>query len=194
MAKSNVMVIRGKASYAMILGDPVLNYSKDGKEWKIDLVIDDDTAKEFKAAGLGDRVKSKATYLDGRKHVTFKQAEFRRDETPNKPINVMDILGEPWDQNTLIGNESDLEITFANQDYGPGKKNGMYIRSVRVLKLVPYAGKAAEPIKEDDPFYAEALAAKEKKAREAEQFKKDFGLEDPEPPFETEPDLDDPID
>jgi hypothetical protein len=74
MATNSVkMVIRGKTSYAKILGDPVLNYSKDGKEWKMDLVIDKDTAKEFKDAGIGDRVKSKPDYLDGQFYVTFKR-------------------------------------------------------------------------------------------------------------------------
>ncbi len=173
------MVVRGKASFARILGDPVLNYSKDGKEWKLDLVIDDATEKEFKAAGVGDRVKRKETYLNNAPHVTFKQAEFRRSGEPNQPIKVTDILNEPWDQKKLIGNGSDIDVTFVVQDHGPGKKKGMYIRSVRVLKLVEYNAEGdAPPIDEKDPFYAEAVAAAEKKVREAEQFRKDFGLDD----------------
>ena len=120
--KSQKLVFRGKTSYAKILGDPVLNYSKDGKEWKMDVVIDDSVEKEMKAAGVGDRVKSKKEYLDGRKYVTFKQAEYRRDgETKNDPITVVDILGDDWNQKTLLGNESDVEITAAAVDYGPGK-------------------------------------------------------------------------
>ena len=173
------MVVRGKASFARILGDPVLNYSKDGKEWKLDLVIDDATEKEFKAAGVGDRVKRKETYLNNAPHVTFKQAEFRRRGEPNQPIKVTDILNEPWDQRKLIGNGSDIDVTFVVQDHGPGKKKGMYIRSVRVLKLVEYNTEGdAPPIDEKDPFYAEAVAAAEKKVREAEQFRKDFELDD----------------
>ena len=180
------MVIRGKTSYAKILGDPVLNYSKDGKEWKMDVVIDGATEKEFKAAGIGDRVKRKEGYLNGAPFVTFKQAEFRRNPDPetglpkrNDPIKVTDIIGDPWDQKTLLGNGSDVDVTFAVQDHGPGKKKGMYIRSVRVLKLVPYEGGSdAPPIDKEDPFYAEAAAAAERKAREAEQFRKDFGLDD----------------
>jgi len=177
--KTQKMVIRGKASYAKILGDPVLNYSKDGKEWKMDLVIDDATEKEFKAAGIGDRVKRKEKYLNNAPHVTFKQAEFRRSGEPNRPIKVTDILGDDWDQKKLIGNGSDVDVTFVVQDHGPGKKKGMYIRSVRILKLVEYNSEGdAPPIDETDPFFAEAAAAAERKAKEAEQFRKDFGLDD----------------
>lgn len=171
------MVIRGKTSYAKILGDPVLNYSKDGKEWKMDLVIDKDTVKEFKDAGIGDRVKSKPEYLDGQYYVTFKQAEFRKDgETKNEPIKVVDILGDDWNQKELLGNGTDVEVTFAVVDHGAGKKKGMYIRQVRVLKLVAYSGDAIPEINPDDPFYAEAEAARARKAQEDAQFKKDFGL------------------
>lgn len=174
------MVIRGKTSYAKILGDPVLNYSKDGKEHKMDLIISDDVEKEFKAVGLGDRIKSKDNYLDGAKYVTFKQAEFQRSGKANDPIPVVDILGEPWDQKKLIGNGSDVDVTFAVVDHGPGKKNGMYIRQVRVLKLVPYeGGNEAPEINPDDPFFAEAEAARARKAQEEATFKKDFGLDDP---------------
>lgn len=173
------MVIRGKASYAKILGDPVLNYSKDGKEWKMDLMIDAGTVKEFKSAGIGDRVKQKEDYLQGNPFVTFKQAEFRRDGTANRPIKVTDILGDDWDAKNLIGNGSDVEVTFAVQDHGPGKKMGMYLRSVRMLKHVPYDVNTVAEIKADDPFFAEAEAAKAKKAKEEAEFKKDFGLDDP---------------
>lgn len=181
------MVIRGKTSYAKILGDPVLNYSKDGKEWKMDLVIDKDTVKEFNAAGISDRVKSKPEYLEGKEYVTFKQAEFQRSGKPNDPIRVVDILGDPWDQKTLLGNGSDVEVSFVVQDHGPGKKKGMYIRQVRVLKLVPYDGAALPDINPDDPFFAEAEAARARKAAEEAQFKKDFGLDD------SVEDLDDPV-
>lgn len=181
------MVIRGKTSYAKILGDPVLNYSKDGKEWKMDLVIDKDTIAEFKTAGIGDRVKTKPEYLEGQPYVTFKQAEFRRDGTANDPIRVVNILGEPWDQKALLGNGSDVDVTFAVVDHGVGKKKGMYIRQVRVLKRVEYqGGDEAPPIAEGDPFYAEVEAAKAKKSAEDASFKKDFGLDDPVEDIATE--------
>ena len=176
--KSVKHVIRGKAMFAKILGDPVLNYSKDGKEWKLDVIIDDATVKELKGLGIADRVKRKETYLEGQPHLTFKQGELRKDGSPNDPIKVTDILDDPWDQNKLIGNLSDIDVSFVVVDYGPGKKHGVYIRSVRVLKLVEYNKKEFESVKADDPFFAEAAMLAEKKAKEIQEFRKDFSLDD----------------
>ena len=39
--KPQTAVFRGKAQYAKVLGEPMLNYNKDGKEWKLDLVLAD---------------------------------------------------------------------------------------------------------------------------------------------------------
>lgn len=180
MSKGDIktVVFRGKASFAKILGDPILNYNKDGKEWKMDLELTDRASvKEAKGLGIGDRVRQKEGYLDGSPFMTFKQAELRRDGTPNQPITVVDPLGKPWNQNTLIGNGSDVDVKFVVMDHGPGKKHGVYIRGVRVLNLVPYERQEFEPISEDDEFYKEAKAAEEKAAQADKEFKKDFGLE-----------------
>lgn len=185
MASNNsdvrTVVLRGKASYAKILGNPVLNYSKDGKEWKMDLVLTKEGLKEVKGYGIGDRVKQKDDYLDGEPFLTFKQSELKKDGSPNQPIKVTDIADNPWPQNKLIGNGSDVDVKFVVMDHGAGKKKGVYIRSVRVLDLVPYERKEFEALDESDPFYAklkeaEALAAANR-ARDNEQFARDFGLE-----------------
>lgn len=180
MSKGDIktVVFRGKASFAKILGEPILNYNKDGKEWKMDLELTDRTSvKEAKDLGIGDRVKQKENYLEGAPFMTFKQAELRRDGTPNQAITVVDPLGKPWNQNTLIGNGSDVDVKFVVMDHGPGKKHGVYIRGVRVLNLVPYERQEFEPISEDDEFYKEAKEAEEKAAQANKEFRKDFGLE-----------------
>lgn len=156
---TQIVTIRGKTSYAKILGDPVPNYSKDGYEWKMDLQITKETAKELKGYGIGDRVKMKPEYLDGQPFVTFKQREMRTDyktggQVKNDPPTVLDIAGKPWPQDKLIGNGSDVDVQFTIKDHGPGKKAGVYIRKVRVLNLVPYDNPdALPPIDENDPFY-----------------------------------------
>lgn len=155
------LVVRGKASFAKILGEPVLNYDKSGKEWKIDLVISEDTVKEFQSVGVGDRVKRKENYVDGQPYVSFRQSELRKDGSENYPIKVVDILNKDWDQNKLIGNGSDVDVKFVVMDHGPGKKHGMYIRGVKVLKLVEYNPDTFTEIDEEDPFYAELKAAQE---------------------------------
>ena len=176
--KPQTAVFRGKAQYAKVLGEPMLNYNKDGKEWKLDLVLaDKGTLAEAKKLGIGDRIKQKDDYVDGQNYMTFKQAEFKRDGTANDPIKVTDILGNPWPKDKLIGNGSDVDVKFVVIDYGPGKKSGVYIRSIRVLKLVEYNKKEFDDLPEDDEFAAEAKAAAEKRARDMEQFKKDFELD-----------------
>lgn len=177
--KPQTAVFRGKAQYAKVLGEPMLNYNKDGKEWKLDLVLaDKGLLAEAKKLGIGDRVKQKDDYVDGQSYMTFKQAEFKRDGTANEPIKVTDILGNPWPKDKLIGNGSDVDVKFVVIDYGPGKKSGVYIRSIRVLKLVEYNKKEFDDLPEDDEFAAEAKAAAEKRARDMEQFKQDFDLKD----------------
>lgn len=181
--KPQTVVIRGKASFAKILGEPVLNYNKDGKEWKMDLLLTNkDSLKELKAAGIADRIKRKETYLDGEPYLSFKQTEYRKDGiTKNDPIPVVDIKGKLWDDEKLIGNGSDVDVKFVIMDFGPGKKKGVYIRGVRVLNLVPYEGGSGfAPISEDDEFFANAI-----KVDDAE-FAKDFDLAEPSDELDDE--------
>jgi len=50
-SKPQTAVFRGKAQYAKVLGEPMLNYNKDGKEWKIDVVFAvPDSSKYFMLA------------------------------------------------------------------------------------------------------------------------------------------------
>lgn len=190
MSNVTTIVIRGKASYAKILGNPVLNYNKDGKEWKIDVKISKETSKEIKGFGLGDRIKMKPDYLDGSPYLSFKQPEFKKDGSPNYPIKVYNILGKPWDDNTLIGNDSDIEIKFQKVDYGPGKKAGAYLRSVRILKLIPYEGSSGfAKVDENDEFYQEALKAE----AELNEQVKEVELNDDIPPFGDDNDEDEAV-
>lgn len=155
---TETVTIRGKLSFAKLLGDPVLNYSKDGKEWKTDFY--DFPVKEIKALGIGDRVKEKDTYLDGKPYMSFKHPEYRKDgETRNDPIKITDILGKPWDDNKLLGNGTVADLKFRVVDFGKGKKKGVYLQSVRVLDLVSYEKQTFDPIDETDEFFAAAQAA-----------------------------------
>lgn len=195
--KTETHVLRGETSYAKILGDPMPNYAKDGREWKMDLVIKDkDTLKEVKGLGIGDRVKNKENYLDGAPFLTFKQAEMRKDGvTPNQPITVVDAAGNPWPDSKLIGNGSTVDVKFVVMDYGPGKKKGVYIRGVRVLDLVPYEPKEFDDLDEDDEFYKAAKEAEEIR----EQREKDVAMlsgtkSDKSGSFASDDPLDDDLD
>ena len=165
---SKTYTIRGKAMYAKVLGDPVLNFSKDGKEWAVDLLIDAATAKEFKGMGIADRVKRREDRYDGQPYVHFRQRYEKMGGGTNDPITVVDILGKAWDQKALIGNGSTVDVQFAVRDYGIGKKAGVYPRTIRVLDHIPYEGGTLGAVSEDDEFFKAALAAQEKAQKQAE--------------------------
>lgn len=149
-------VIRGPVHYAKILGSPVPCYDKDkGKEWKMDVELNAATVKELKGYGIGDRIKQKDGYLDGAPHISLRQNSQKADGTPNNSPRVVEGDGKtPWDQEKLIGNESVCDVKVAIMDHGPGKKKGVYIRGVRVLKHVPYEGTLFSPLDEDDEYFA----------------------------------------
>jgi len=191
MPTTTTHTFRGKASFAKVLPDQLsLNYNKDGKEWKIDLEIDEATVKEAKKLKIGDKIRrgepyekdgvEKPAYLGGRPYLTFRQSELRRDGTPNDPIEIKDILGKPWDYSKEIGNESVIDLRFAVVDNGPGKKRGMYPRAIRVLEHVPFERKTFDDIDKDDPYYKAALKAQEDlkaAAPENTTFEQGFGLD-----------------
>lgn len=165
MANNNVttLVYRGLLKYAKVLGDPVLNFAKDGQEWKFDFIPNDEAAaqKELKSLGVGDRLRSLTDSndeprYDGQKYMSFKQNATRKDGTPNQPIRVVDIHGKPWPEDVMIGNDSVADVKFVVIDNGKGRFNGVYPRSIRILELVPYQSQEFEPIDEDDEFFKKA--------------------------------------
>ena len=160
------LVYRGKLMYAKVLGEPGLNYNKDGHEWKFDFIPNDpkSAAKELKSLGVGDRLRTAETAdgelrYDGQAFMTFKQNALKKDGSPNRPIRVVDINNKPWDEETLLGNETVADVKFVVIDNGKGRFNGVYPRSIRVLDLVPYQAKEFEPIDEDDEYFKKAQQA-----------------------------------
>ena len=173
--KTQTVVIRGKLMYAKVLGEPIPNFAKDGKEWKTDIVVPKSVKKEMTSYGIADRIKMKDNYADGEPYMSFKQAEFKASGEPNKHIEIVDILGKPWPKDKLIGNGSVADLKFAVVDYGPGKKPGAYIRSLRILDHVPYdGGNSFGAVSEDDEYFKKAALA----MAAEDDFKKDFGLEE----------------
>ena len=167
--KPSTLVFRGTLQYARVLGDPVLNYNKDGQEWKFDFVPNDQAGaeKELTATGankVSDRLRALTDSegnprYDGQKYMSFKQAAERRDGTPNIPIRVEDVNGNNWPEDVLLGNGTVADVKFVVIDNGPGKFPGVYPRSIRVLELVPYQSKEFEPIDESDPYFKKAQEA-----------------------------------
>jgi hypothetical protein len=167
MPANNVttLVYRGKLQYAKVLGDPIDNYTKDGKEWRFDFIPNDQegAAKELRRLGVGDRLRTKVDAegnlrYDGQAFMTFKQKALKADGTPNKPIRVITINGKEWPQDVLLGNGTVADVTFVVIDNGRGRFKGVYPRTIRVLDLVPYTKDEAAPLPPDDEY---AMSAEE---------------------------------
>lgn len=167
MASTKTTVfMSGKVYWAKILGAPVPNYNRDGKEWTLEFEPDADGLKALKAQKLGDRLKDKG---DGRApYITLKKSELSQDGTPNAPIRVYNSDNEDWDKNTLIGNGSSGDIKLDIRDYGVGKKKGIYPVALRITEHVPYQSSEFGSMDKAD--------GKPVKAKEA--IGADFGVED----------------
>lgn len=162
------LVYRGKVQYAKVLGDPVPNYAKDGKEWKFDFIPNDSVAaaKELKSLGVGDRLRTTEDSngnprYDGQLYLSFKQKAERNDGSPNQPIRVLDLKGKAWPEDVLLGNDTEVNLKFVVIDNGKGRFNGVYPRSLQVLSLVPYANREFEPL-DDEEEYARLAAEQER--------------------------------
>lgn len=139
------MLIQGKAKWAKIIGAPVWGFENQFKEWSVDVYPDDATVEKLIANGLKDKLKDKG---NGR-YITFKRKELKQDGTPNSPIRVVDHKGAPWDSRK-IGNGSVVNVNFAINEYGAGKK-APNILSLQVWDLVKYEGGDDFPIDKDRP-------------------------------------------
>jgi hypothetical protein len=159
---SEIVYLRGKLFWAKILGDPLLNYSGDAKEWTMDLSVDADGEKQLKSLGIAYKLKNKDD--ERGKFLSFKQRELKKDGTPAKPIRVTAADGQtPWDQSKKIGNETVADVKFELRDYGkdksPNTRFGIYPRAVRILDHVEYGGSEFPQLSKDDEFFQKAQEA-----------------------------------
>lgn len=181
-----IHVIRGPIHWPKVLGDPVDNYDKNGREWTFDVALSPDGVKQMKSIKVQGRpVKNIKDKDDDRgEFVQFKQ-KFREAEEyeryGKKPrtvdeqrIKVMGPDGTPWDQNVKIGNGSIADVKFEVVDYGKGKYAGVYPRAIRILKHVPYEAQEFAPLDENDEFFSESNVGT--KGHSEREFREDFGL------------------
>jgi len=137
------MLIRGKAKWAKVLGEPVWGYENTYKEWSIDVYIDKETCERLDAEGLGDRIKDKGNGP----FIKFSRKELKADGKPNQPIRVVDHKGQAWN-GAKIGNDSVVNVNAAINEYKKGKFS-LNILSLQVWQHVPYEG-GDFPTREDD--------------------------------------------
>lgn len=181
MATSKAVVfISGKLSWAKVLGDPVVNYNKDGREWTFEVepneaglqvLIKHDLADRIK--GKGYNVGTKGQHKDRAPFIQLKRTEFSKDGTANQPIRIYDADDETWDGTVLIGNGSSADVKLDIRDYGVGKKKGVYPVAVRVTEHIPYASSEFGGMDGDDDDVSAPSKTKKK-----DTLKEDFGLDD----------------
>lgn len=137
------MLIRGKAKWTKVLGEPVWGYQNQHKEWSVDVYIDEETLHRLEVEGLKEKIKDKGNGS----FITFKRRELKQDGTANNPIRVVDHHGEAWNPKVKIGNGSIVNVNFAINEYGKGQKSAN-ILSMQVWELVKYEG-SEFPTRED---------------------------------------------
>ena len=137
--------VSGKLAWAKVVGDPVPNYNKDGREWTFELEPNEAGLQKFIQHGLTDRIKgrgynigTKGQHKDREPFLQFKKPEFRRDGEANLPIRLYDGDNVEWENGKLIGNGSTADVKLDIRDYGPGKNKGVYPIAIRVTDLVEY--------------------------------------------------------
>lgn len=151
--EKKIVFVRGPVHWARVIGEPVLNYGKDGREWKLDVSLDEKGLKTIKDLGLSERIKDKGD--DRGKFISLKQKEFKNNGDANLPPKVYDADGAVWDSGTLIGNNSVCDVKFEYRNYGKGMKAGVYLKALRVLKLNEYKSQEFAPLGSDDEFFSQ---------------------------------------
>lgn len=171
MARDGFHFMRGEAHWAKILGSPVDNYERDGKEWTIEIKPDAEGMELLEELEVEDRVNKG----ENKDRILFRQRAKRPDGEDNRPLTVVGPDNKPWDQSKLIGNGTIVDIKFKYVDNGRGKKSSLYPQGVRILEHVPYERQEFAPLNEDDQFFREPQAAVEDR-----EFRRDFDLDDEE--------------
>jgi len=141
-----------KVNWCKLLGAPVDNYAKDGKEWTVDLIFEDEALVGVREAGFATEAYLK-TLKDGTENVfKYRRNAVRKDGEPAKPIEVVDKYGKPWDSNILIGNGSTVTIKYFLTTMESGKNEGkqkLVLTGVKVDDLVEYAAEDNFQFEED---------------------------------------------
>lgn len=124
----------GTLFWAKIVGKPVDNYERDGKEWTVDFVPDDTTF--LKQHGLLDRLKEGKAPIEG-DFLRLRKPELDSEGEKNEPIKIVTADNQPWD-GSKIGNGSRADVKLTIADWGRGKKKSIWVKVIRITEHVPY--------------------------------------------------------
>ena len=144
--------------------------------WKIDLVVDDDTLKEYKKHGIQKKVREneagtvvsftrpKTKEIKGQNNLFHAPKIFDKDGNVlvdykvNEAKDGFDRVGDP----VLIGNGSEVELTVVVYDWGTKTNGGIgqRLESVKILDLIEYkseggGGSGSIAVGDDKPVAGE---------------------------------------
>jgi hypothetical protein len=204
MSKSKTVFITGTLYWfkGVNRGQAVQNYDGDGYEWTFEVEPDD--IEFLKEHRLLDRLKDPLAYAvklekkykqygdeeDKRKaekareaaegrgdYLILRKPTTDKDGNETDPFRIYDENNEPWDRDTMIGNGSKADLKLSIIDWGPGKKQSIYCKAIRITDHVPYesdefaAMDAQEETAKTAPKKTRAKPKKaEPKASSAENF------------------------
>lgn len=178
MTDSSTVFVSGKVYWAKIVGDKALvpTYERDGREWTVEFAPDDTSF--LKEHRLLDRLKDRedAKNPDKQPYLTLRKPEFNKDGEKNEPFRIYDGQQKDEDGNSplwddrLIGNGTEVDAKLSIVDWGKGKKKSIYLKALRITKLVPYTSNEFGAM-DDSP----KTKTKTKPKVDAEA---DFGLDD----------------
>jgi len=134
MADFTTVFVKGELFWAKIVGKPVPNYEKDGREWTVDFVPEDTSF--LKEHGLLDRLKEAREPITGN-FLRLKKPELDSEGNKNEPIKIVDANNQPWD-GSKIGNGSRVDVKLTIADWGRGKKKSIWIKVIRVTEHIPF--------------------------------------------------------
>lgn len=149
----------GNVKWCKVLGEPREMYDPTkGNEWSTVITV----TKEAKQALKGYKVLNHFKIDDetDQQFLTIRKAELTKNGQKNKPVIVVNEMGEPWDQSKLIGNGS---LVKAKVSLAPFKRDGVEHHKVTLEKITvlhhvepPAQGaKTAKPVKVDNNDWQE---------------------------------------
>lgn len=156
------MIIRGKAYWAKVLGEPVKDKYKPVRQWSMDVAPDEASLKALEDEGLSHKIKpavnkSGKGHASGQGYVKFERPESvtnrqgKQVDMPNIPI--VDKYGQDWPDDKLLGNGTEVEVAFEIID---GEFNGQPFRKPRIKKIKVVAH---VPFEEDELEYEDPSAS-----------------------------------
>lgn len=152
----NSYLVSGKARYAIVnkpRTQKKFQSQEDEHIYKIDLLLEDEEYMQMSKLLVKKKSNAKLKLIDkpddpdhGGSYFGFRrEAVFNEKGEPVDGPGVVDAAGKPLNKDILIGNGSDVVVSFITNGYGQNGQHSVVLNGVQVTNLVPYTPPAKEP-------------------------------------------------